>query len=168
MTPSYVAFTDNERLIGDAAQNQVARNSTNSIFGTLLLHTCYSVFFFFLEIDVTLCGWIKEANQKYDFLFLFLLLFLALTYTNSAYDMICVLTAWENNNEINLTKFTKLNFFVGWWVRLGWIFCLFVLFLALTYTSSVYDICSDCMRKEKWNQLDKIYLTQYFCGLIMG
>ena len=57
MTPSYVAFTDNERLIGDAAKNQVTRNSTNSIFGTLLLHTFYSVFFFFfLEIDVTLCG----------------------------------------------------------------------------------------------------------------
>ncbi|XP_030972694.1 heat shock cognate 70 kDa protein-like [Quercus lobata] len=32
MTPSYVAFTDNERLIGDAAKNQVARNSTNSVF----------------------------------------------------------------------------------------------------------------------------------------
>ena len=39
MTPSYVAFTDNERLIGDATKNQVARSSTNSIFGTLLLHT---------------------------------------------------------------------------------------------------------------------------------
>ena len=43
MTPSYVAFTDNERLIGDAAKNQVARSSTNSIFGTLLLHTFYFI-----------------------------------------------------------------------------------------------------------------------------
>jgi heat shock protein 1/8 len=33
MTPSYVAFTDKERLVGDAAKNQVARNPTNSIFG---------------------------------------------------------------------------------------------------------------------------------------
>ncbi|RZC81674.1 hypothetical protein C5167_044254 [Papaver somniferum] len=32
-TPSYVAFTDSERLIGDAAKNQVAMNPTNSIFG---------------------------------------------------------------------------------------------------------------------------------------
>ncbi|XP_059456154.1 heat shock cognate 70 kDa protein-like [Corylus avellana] len=32
MTPSYVAFTDKERLVGDAAKNQVARNPTNSIF----------------------------------------------------------------------------------------------------------------------------------------
>lgn len=32
-TPSYVAFTDAERLIGDAALNQVFRNPTNSIFG---------------------------------------------------------------------------------------------------------------------------------------
>merc|ERR1719197_10000 len=31
-TPSYVAFTDNERLIGDAAKNQVARNPTNTVF----------------------------------------------------------------------------------------------------------------------------------------
>jgi len=31
-TPSYVAFTDQERLIGDAAKNQVAMNPTNTIF----------------------------------------------------------------------------------------------------------------------------------------
>ena len=31
-TPSYVGFTENERLIGDAAKNQVARNPTNTIF----------------------------------------------------------------------------------------------------------------------------------------
>jgi len=31
-TPSYVAFTDNERLIGDAAKNQVAINPTNTVF----------------------------------------------------------------------------------------------------------------------------------------
>jgi len=31
-TPSYVAFTDTERLIGDSAKNQVARNPTNTIF----------------------------------------------------------------------------------------------------------------------------------------
>ncbi|XP_060174311.1 heat shock cognate 70 kDa protein-like [Lycium barbarum] len=31
-TPSYVAFTDTERLIGDAAQNQVAMNPTNTVF----------------------------------------------------------------------------------------------------------------------------------------
>jgi L1 cell adhesion molecule like protein len=33
-TPSYVAFTDTERLIGDAAKNQVAMNPTNTVFGT--------------------------------------------------------------------------------------------------------------------------------------
>jgi len=31
-TPSYVAFTDTERLIGDAAKNQVARNPENTVF----------------------------------------------------------------------------------------------------------------------------------------
>lgn len=32
-TPSYVAFTDSERLIGDAAKNQVAMNPLNTVFG---------------------------------------------------------------------------------------------------------------------------------------
>jgi L1 cell adhesion molecule like protein len=32
-TPSYVAFTDTERLIGDAAKNQVTTNPCNTIFG---------------------------------------------------------------------------------------------------------------------------------------
>ena len=31
-TPSYVAFTDSERLIGDAAKNQVAMNANNTVF----------------------------------------------------------------------------------------------------------------------------------------
>jgi len=31
-TPSYVAFTESERLIGDAAKNQVARNPENTVF----------------------------------------------------------------------------------------------------------------------------------------
>jgi L1 cell adhesion molecule like protein len=31
-TPSYVAFTDAERLIGETAKNQVAMNATNTIF----------------------------------------------------------------------------------------------------------------------------------------
>lgn len=36
-TPSYVAFTDTERLIGDAAKNQVALNPNNTVFGMLTL-----------------------------------------------------------------------------------------------------------------------------------
>merc|ERR1719324_563115 len=31
-TPSYVAWTDEERLLGDAAKNQVAGNPTNTVF----------------------------------------------------------------------------------------------------------------------------------------
>jgi L1 cell adhesion molecule like protein len=31
-TPSYVAFTDGERLVGDAAKNQAAMNPTNTVF----------------------------------------------------------------------------------------------------------------------------------------
>ena len=36
-TRSYVAFTDTERLIGDAAKNQAAMNPSNSVFGKILL-----------------------------------------------------------------------------------------------------------------------------------
>ena len=32
ITPSYVAFTDSKRLIGNAAKNQITRNPTNTIF----------------------------------------------------------------------------------------------------------------------------------------
>ena len=44
-TPSYVAFTDTERLIGDAAKNQVAMNPSNTIFGECVCDytiRCYS------------------------------------------------------------------------------------------------------------------------------
>jgi heat shock protein 5 len=32
ITPSYVAFTDEERLVGDAAKNQYASNPTRTVF----------------------------------------------------------------------------------------------------------------------------------------
>lgn len=32
ITPSYVAFTDEERLVGDAAKNQAAANPKRTIF----------------------------------------------------------------------------------------------------------------------------------------
>jgi len=34
-TPSFVAFTKDERLIGDAAKNQAAMNPENTVFGKL-------------------------------------------------------------------------------------------------------------------------------------
>ena len=36
-TPSYVGFTETERVIGDAAKNQGARNPQNTIFDLKLL-----------------------------------------------------------------------------------------------------------------------------------
>ena len=32
-TPSYVAFTDTRRVVGDGAKNQAALNPTNTVFG---------------------------------------------------------------------------------------------------------------------------------------
>jgi molecular chaperone DnaK (HSP70) len=53
-TPSYVAFTDTERLIGDAAKNQVHMNPNNTIFGTYLM--------FFFSSCFLVC--FQEENQK--------------------------------------------------------------------------------------------------------
>ena len=41
-TPSYVAFTRTERLVGNAAKDQVALNPTNTVFGKIIssLFTC--------------------------------------------------------------------------------------------------------------------------------
>ncbi|PNX82186.1 heat shock cognate 70 kDa [Trifolium pratense] len=33
ITPSYVAFTDSQRMIGDPAFNKAAYNPTNTVFG---------------------------------------------------------------------------------------------------------------------------------------
>lgn len=46
-TPSYVAFTDTERLIGDAAKNQVAMNPINTVFGKPMALCRLTVVFFF-------------------------------------------------------------------------------------------------------------------------
>jgi L1 cell adhesion molecule like protein len=35
-TPSFVAFTDDQRLVGDAAKNQAASNPENTVFGKFL------------------------------------------------------------------------------------------------------------------------------------
>lgn len=35
-TPSYVAFNNTQRMIGDAAKNQAATNPTNTVFGKIL------------------------------------------------------------------------------------------------------------------------------------
>lgn len=51
-TPSYVAFTDTERLIGDAAKNQVAMNPINTVFGEI------SRFFLNFYFDfIWICVW---------------------------------------------------------------------------------------------------------------
>ncbi|KAI4322152.1 hypothetical protein L6164_021872 [Bauhinia variegata] len=45
-TPSYVAFTDTERLIGKAAKNKVAMNPTNVIFGAKrLIGRCHGDYY---------------------------------------------------------------------------------------------------------------------------
>jgi len=36
-TPSCVAFTNSQRLIGDAAKNQASSNPINTVFGNLLI-----------------------------------------------------------------------------------------------------------------------------------
>ena len=62
-TPSYVAFTDTERLIGDAAKNQAAMNPYNTVFGTKRL---FGRNFYDQEVqsDMKVCT-IYKSNVKY-------------------------------------------------------------------------------------------------------
>ena len=53
-TPSYVAFTDTERLIGDAAKNQVAMNPTNTVFGKFNFQNFVSLSTFLLYLELCL------------------------------------------------------------------------------------------------------------------
>ncbi|RHN43710.1 putative Heat shock protein 70 family [Medicago truncatula] len=55
-TTSFVAFTDHERLIGDAAKNQTATNPQNTIFGTFLI-LCWIVFM--ISFGLTLISFVR-------------------------------------------------------------------------------------------------------------
>jgi heat shock protein 1/8 len=56
-TPSYVGFTDTERLIGDAAKNQVAMNPINTVFGKFLMPFFSSSFGLVFVLDLTFERW---------------------------------------------------------------------------------------------------------------
>jgi L1 cell adhesion molecule like protein len=65
-TPSYVAFTDTERLIGDAAKNQVAMNPNNTIFGTYLMLRRFNQYCLFSRREPEPCS---DANNLHNFFF---------------------------------------------------------------------------------------------------
>jgi len=46
-TPSCVAFTNSQRLVGDAAKNQAATNPSNTIFGSSFIFFLLPVLFNF-------------------------------------------------------------------------------------------------------------------------
>ena len=54
-TPSYVAFTDTERLIGDAAKNQVAMNPVNTVFGEYINSKLHFFSFLILQDHIFVC-----------------------------------------------------------------------------------------------------------------
>jgi L1 cell adhesion molecule like protein len=49
-TPSFVAFTDDQRLIGEAAKNQTASNPQNTVFGKFLISIFYVLYVFHVII----------------------------------------------------------------------------------------------------------------------
>jgi len=63
-TPSYVAFTDSERLIGDAAKNQSAMNPANTIFGNVpsIFFTKF-LFFQILFSSEEVAGFVKFVSS---------------------------------------------------------------------------------------------------------
>lgn len=69
-TPSYVAFTDTERLIGDAAKNQVAMNPVNTVFGEFALlrsvHGLSLIFLVYLFVFRCFCMFIATNSLFCD------------------------------------------------------------------------------------------------------
>ena len=82
-TPSYVAFTDTERLIGDAAKNQVAMNPINTVFGQyslsndffilFFLRSGFNVLFFFFYLKSWIQSVLIFCSLRSGFKYLFLL-----------------------------------------------------------------------------------------------
>lgn len=86
-TPSYVAFTETERLIGDAAKNQVAMNPNNTIFGKYIILKVFFLFtlnyytfyefrrsFYILYIKIKLFKFFKNIFDIFIFIFIFIYL----------------------------------------------------------------------------------------------
>lgn len=62
-TPSFVAFTYDQRLIGEAAKNQAATNPENTVFGTFQLqdtNACIFLICFFMIFS--LCTLKRKMN----------------------------------------------------------------------------------------------------------
>jgi len=57
-TPSFVAFTDDQRLIGDAAKNQAATNPENTVFGIVLF--CIPLCFCCIVLDYWYVSWTNK------------------------------------------------------------------------------------------------------------
>lgn len=62
-TPSCVAFTDTERLIGDGAKNQISMNPANTVFGKLTIFMVES-FMFFKDFITWLNKFLKFQMQR--------------------------------------------------------------------------------------------------------
>jgi hypothetical protein len=55
-TPSYVAFTDIERLIGEAAKNQLDINPNNTVFGmSMIKHLVILIYIIYVSRDKVNC-----------------------------------------------------------------------------------------------------------------
>ena len=51
-TPSFVAFTENQRLIGDSAKNQAASNPQNTVFGNFYSFTVLLSLYIYIYIYI--------------------------------------------------------------------------------------------------------------------
>jgi hypothetical protein len=66
-TPSYVAFTDTERLVGDAAKNQVAMNPANTCGFNSSKYIDYSIYIVFLCFvkSIVLCAFASDFEVTF-------------------------------------------------------------------------------------------------------
>ena len=89
-TPSYVAFTDTERLIGDAAKNQVAMNPSNTVFGMT-----------YVFMNMSFCLW---SRTEYSFVS-----FSILCPIWTLFSMLPFQTSWSDRNRIIFPLFSHLH-----------------------------------------------------------
>ena len=65
ITPSCVAFSDSELLVGESAKNQIARNPANTVFGKIFLFKRFmQLFYAFIFSEILVANHNRSKNFR--------------------------------------------------------------------------------------------------------